>query len=271
MPAIPTPPLPGVVIVTGASSGIGRATADTLHAGGWTVIGASRRGGDGALWRHDRVDVTDLTGVDDFIQDVANRHGRIDAVVCCAGVGVAGPIETSSIDDARQQFDTNYWGSVYTVRAALSHLRAARGRVVVVSSVAGAMGIPFQGAYAASKFALEGWAESLYWEVAPFGVSVTLVQPGNFRTGFTAARCTTDEAGPYAEASNRAISKMEHDELHGGDPQRVATTIAALLSRRRPPLRVSVGSVAERTGLWLRRLLPFRVFVSLARRSLTGG
>lgn len=258
-----------VAVVTGASSGIGEAAAAALYAKGWTVIGVSRRGVETA-WRHDRVDVTDQKAVEELISDVFATYGRIDAVVCCAGYGVAGPVETSPLEDARGQFETNYWGSFHVVRAALGHLRAVRGRIVIVSSVAGVMGVPFQSAYAASKFALEGLAESLHWEVAPFGVTVTLVQPGNFRTGFTAARHKASDNGPYTEASQRAIAKMEHDELCGGDPRQVAKTIAETLDRRRPPLRVSVGSVAERGGVWLHRLLPFSMFARLARRSLSG-
>lgn len=267
---MPSAPLARIVVVTGASSGIGRATADALHADGWTVIGASRRGNDGTPWRHDRVDVTDPEAVERLIRTVADAQGRVDAVVCCAGSGVAGPVETSPIEDARQQFDTNYWGTVHVVQASLPYLRASRGRAVIISSIAGAMGIPFQATYAASKFAVEGWAESLHWEVAPFGVAVTLVQPGNFRTGFTDARRTAPDSGPYEDASRRAIARMEDDERQGGDPRRVAAIVTAVLTSRRPPLRVSVGSTSERAGLWLRRLLPFPLFARLARSALTG-
>jgi NAD(P)-dependent dehydrogenase (short-subunit alcohol dehydrogenase family) len=261
-----------VALVTGASSGLGLAVAEALHAAGWTVAGASRRGTGGAGWRHDRVDVDDERAVREWVAEVAGACGRLDAVVCNAGWGLAGSVESTSPAEARAQFDTNFWGTVNVVQAALGHLRVARGRVVVMSSVAGALGIPFQAMYAASKFALEGWAESLWWEVEPFGVRVSLVQPGNVRTGFTDARrrVADDDAGPYCDAARRALTRMVHDERNGADPQRVADVVVALLERDRPPLRVPVGSVGERSGLWAKRLLPHRVFVRIARDALCG-
>ena len=260
------------MLVTGASSGLGLAAAEALHAAGWTVVGCSRRGTGGSGWRHERVDVTDEAAVRRLVGDVVGDHGRLDAVVSAAGWGVAGPVESTPPTDAREQFDTNFWGTVHVVQAALGHLRASRGRVVVVSSIAGVVGIPFQATYAASKFALEGWAESLSWEVAPFGVHVTLVQPGNFRTGFTDARrsAVDDESGPYREAAGRALARMELDERNGADPARFAKLVAALLERDRPPLRVSVGSLPERSGLWAKRVLPFRAFARVARDALLG-
>lgn len=258
-----------VVLVTGSSSGIGLAAAEALHAAGWTVIGSSRRSLEGLAWRHEAVDVTDQPAVVALVTRVLQRYGRLDAVVCCAGWGVAGPVETTPSHTARAQFDTNYWGTVYVVQASLEHLRASKGRIVVTSSVAGGIGIPFQAAYAASKFALEGWAESLAWEVEPHGVRVTLVQPGNFRTGFSDARIVGDP-GPYGDAAGRAITSMERDERNGAEPERVAGCILSVLARRRPPLRVSVGSPPERAGVWMKRLLPFRVFQWIAAGSLRG-
>lgn len=259
-----------LVLVTGASSGIGLATADTLHAAGWIVVGASRRGAGGSGWQHESCDVTDPIAVAALVDTIVAGHGRLDAVVTCAGWGVAGPVEVSAIDEARDQFDTNFWGTVHVVRSALPHLRSSRGRIVAMSSLAGMIGIPFQSMYAASKFALEGWAESLAWEVAPFGVRVTLVQPGNFRTGFTDARRTETTDGPYAEASRRAVARMEQDERNGAAPDRVATTVFRVLTAARPPLRVSVGALAERSGAWAKRWLPFRIYARLARSALTG-
>lgn len=262
---------PRVALVTGASSGIGFAVAEMLHASGWVVIGVSRRGTGGSGWQHERVDVTDRIAVSAAVAALEASHGRLDAVISCAGWGVAGPVETTPVDVARDQFDANFWGTVHVVQAALSHLRASRGRIVVISSIAGAMGIPFQAMYAASKFALEGWAESLSWEMEPFGVQVVVVQPGNVETGFTDARRTDPDAGPYRAAAHRAVARMERDERSGADPRRVAGVVMEMLDTARPPLRVSVGAFDERAGLWARRFLPFRLFRRLAHNSLTGG
>jgi short-subunit dehydrogenase len=145
------------------------------------------------------------------------------------------------------------------------------GRIVLVSSIGGVIGIPFQAFYSASKFALEGFGEALAYEVEPFGVRVTLVQPGNVRTDFTdsrrMARAGVDDA-IYGPALVRAVGLMERDERHGVPPADVAAVVQRVLRSGRPPRRISVGKSAERVGLVAKRLLPFRVFEAAARASL---
>ncbi len=266
-----TPATSRVVLVTGASAGIGRATADRLARSGWTVVGSSRRGSGGAGWDGAVMDVDDDTSVADGVDHVVQRHGRLDAVVACAGWGLAGPVESTPVADARAQLETNFFGAVRTVAAALPHLRQApSGRIVLMSSIGGVLGIPFQAFYSASKFALEGYGEALAYEVAPFGVEVTLVEPGNVRTEFTAARRTlpAGDGDPYAAAAATAITTMERDEEGGVDPDRVAATVARVLEARRPPRRCSVGKLDERIGVVGKRLLPFRLYQAAAKGSL---
>jgi NAD(P)-dependent dehydrogenase (short-subunit alcohol dehydrogenase family) len=261
-----------VVLVTGASAGIGRATADRLARDGWTVIGASRRGTGGDGWSGAVMDVDDDASVVDGVAGTVAAHGRLDAVVACAGWGLAGPVERTPLAEARAQLETNFFGAVRTVGAALPHLRRApSGRIVLMSSIGGILGIPFQAFYSASKFALEGYGEALAYEVAPFGVHVTLVEPGNVRTEFTAARRTVDpgdDSDPYAAAAAKAITTMERDEEGGVDPDRVAVAVARTLAARRPPRRLSVGKLDERVGVAGKRLLPYRLFEAAARGSL---
>jgi NAD(P)-dependent dehydrogenase (short-subunit alcohol dehydrogenase family) len=260
----------GVVLVTGASSGIGLATANLLYSRGWTVIGVSRRGVGGDGWQHKTMDVCSDEDVTRTIREVVSEHGRLDALVCCAGVGLAGPVETTSIAAAHAQLETNFWGVARSVQAALSDLRESRGRIVVISSVAGVLGLPFQAYYSASKFALEGWAESLSWEVEPFGVRVTLVQPGNYKTGFTDARETHADDERYRSAADAAISRMESDEKQGRTAESAAGEIVSVLERKNPPMRCTIGALQERSGAWARRLLPFRLFKLIAASSLKG-
>ena len=264
-----------VAIVTGASAGIGRSCADRLAAAGWTVTGASRRGTGGSNWTGVVMDVDDDAAVRAGIADVIKRHGRVDALVAAAGWGVAGAAECTAIDAAKAQFETNFWGCVRTVQGVLPQMRAQRsGRVVLIGSIGGAIGIPFQAYYSASKFALEGFAESMAYEVAPFGVHVTIVQPGNIATDFTASRKLAGDgpaAAAYAAAMTKAVALMERDEAHGASPDLVAVTVQRVLEARRPPRRVSAGKAEERAGLVAKRLLPFRLFEAAARRSLGVG
>ena len=142
---------------------------------------------------------------------------------------------------------------------------------MLVSSIGGILGIPFQAFYSASKFAMEGYGEALAYEVAPFGVQVTLVEPGNVRTDFTSSRRDVAVgAGPdaYRDARARAVQKMEADEQSGVPADDVARTIAKVLEARRPPRRASVGKMGERVGIIGKRLLPFRLYEASAKGSL---
>jgi short-subunit dehydrogenase len=146
---------------------------------------------------------------------------------------------------------------------------SGRGHIVVVGSVGGVVGLPFQAYYSAAKFALEGWAESMAYEVAPFGIDVTVVEPGNVRTDFTANRRLADaDAGVYADAADRAIEVMARDEANGIPAHAVASTVVAQLEARRPRRRVSVGRPSERLGIVAKRLLPHRWFEAAAKGSL---
>ncbi len=218
------------------------------------------------------MDVDDDESVRSGVATVLRDAGRIDALVAAAGWGLAGAAERSAMDEAKAQLETNFWGCVRVVKQVLPTMREqAGGRIVLVSSIGGAIGIPFQAFYCASKFALEGFGESLAYEVAPFGVHVTLVQPGNVRTDFTASRRMARDASEdavYGQAASKAIRLMERDERNGVPPDDVAAVVARVLSARRPPRRASVGKAGERAALFAKRLLPFRAFESAARSSL---
>jgi NAD(P)-dependent dehydrogenase (short-subunit alcohol dehydrogenase family) len=258
-----------VVLVSGASSGIGRACADHLAGRGWTVVGASRRTPPEVAWSSLTMDVDDDDSVAAAVDRVLDEHGGIDGVVTCAGWGLAGPVEDTPVARAQAQLDTNFFGAVRVVAAALPSLRERHGRIVLMSSIGGLIGLPFQSYYSASKFALEGWAEALAWELKPHGVPVTLIEPGNFRTGFTGARETVDPGGgPYAAAAAHAIATMERDERHGRDPAAVARAVDKVLTTPRPPRRLSVGPAGERIGVAAKRLLPNRLFEAAAASTL---
>jgi NAD(P)-dependent dehydrogenase (short-subunit alcohol dehydrogenase family) len=261
-----------VVLVTGASAGIGRACATRLHASGWTVFGGSRRGTGEGGWTPLVMDVDRDDSVRKGIESILERTGRLDAVVAGAGWGLAGAVEQTSIEDAHDQLETNFWGAVRVVAGALPSMRAqGAGRVVLVSSIGGIVALPFQAFYSASKFAMEGYGEALAYEVVPFGIEVTLVEPGNVRTDFTANRrdaVALEGEDPYREAATRAVTKMEEDEANGVEPDAVAVVVQRVLEARRPPRRASVGKMGERVGIMAKRLLPYRAFEHAAKGSL---
>jgi NAD(P)-dependent dehydrogenase (short-subunit alcohol dehydrogenase family) len=261
-----------VILITGASAGIGRACADRLHQRAWTVVGASRRGSSTGGWTPMVMDVDRDESVSEGVATIVTEHDRLDAVVACAGWGLAGPVELTSIDEAKDQLETNFWGAVRVVRAALPVMRRqGGGRVVLVSSIGGVIGIPFQAFYSASKFAMEGYGEALAYEVAPFGIHVTLVEPGNVRTDFTSSRRAVASPGgddPYTAAVTKAVGLMEKDEANGVDPSDVAVVVEHVLDASRPRRRVSVGKMDERVGIMGKRLLPYRFFEKAAKSSL---
>jgi NAD(P)-dependent dehydrogenase (short-subunit alcohol dehydrogenase family) len=237
------------VLVTGASAGIGRACADELHTAGWAVTGASRRGTTSGGWAGLVMDVDDDDSVRTGVAGMLAGGGRIDALVAC-----------------------NFWGCVRVVQQVLPAIRAqGGGRIVLMSSIGGVIGIPFQAFYSAGKFALEGLGEALAYEVAPLGVQVTLVEPGNVKTDFTASRRTAQAASGdpvYGAAHTKAVGLMERDEANGVPAADVAAVVRRVLESRRPPRRVSVGKAGERAGLLAKRLLPFRAFEAAAKTSL---
>ena len=260
---------PPVVLITGASSGIGKACAEFLFGRGCRVYGTSRhapravveaRTSDLApLLRMIPLDVTSDESVAAAIGIVLACEGRIDVVVNNAGFGVAGAVESTSIDDAREQFETNFFGTMRVCLAVLPIMRQqGSGRILNLSSIAGQIGIPFQALYSASKFAVEGFTEALRMEVAAFGIQVVLIEPGDFRTGFTAARRMASGA-PYTERQAKALAVMEHDETHGATPEAVGRLVYRIITSRSPGVRYAVGPASEKLALVLKRLLPSRL------------
>jgi NAD(P)-dependent dehydrogenase (short-subunit alcohol dehydrogenase family) len=257
-----------IVLVTGASSGIGRAVARHLHGLGWRVYGTSRRPAavttDATSVPLLEMDITSDASVERAVAELLAREGRIDAVVNNAGFGIAGAIEDTSIDEARAQMETNFFGTLRVCRAVLPAMRAqGHGCLVNVSSIAGVVALPFQGLYSASKFAVEGMSEALRMEVAPFGVRVALVEPGDFHTGFTSSRSVVAAArsdSPYASLQAAALGVAEHDETKGATPEAIGPLIEKIIAARSPRLRYSVGPLSERLSMLLKRIAPGWLF-----------
>jgi NAD(P)-dependent dehydrogenase (short-subunit alcohol dehydrogenase family) len=253
-----------VVLVTGASSGIGHACAEFLAGRGYRVYGASRRPVASPMVESISMDIRDEAAVRDAVASVIAREGRIDILVNNAGIAIAGAVEDTSIEEARDQFDVNFFGVLRVCRAVLPGMRERRqqqsGYIVNIGSIGGLVAIPYQGLYSASKFALEGLSESLRLEVRPFGVHVALIEPGDHRTGLTDNRRRTAESASnpaYRAGFQRAAERMAADERNGPQPEAVARLLARIVSNPRPRLRYTVGPVPQRAAIWLKRLMPY--------------
>jgi short-subunit dehydrogenase len=206
------------------------------------------------------MDVCDDDSVRRGIDYVLKQEGRIDVVVNNAGVGLAGAVEDTSVEEAKGLFETNFFGVLRVCRAVLPGLRAqGSGLIVNVSSLGGLVTIPFQGFYSASKYALESMSDALRMELSPFGVRVVLLEPGDFKTGFTDSRIFAAEAGKgsaYHESCQRAVSVMEHDEQNGADPRQLAELLAKIIANSTPRNRYPVGAFGQRLAVAARRVVP---------------
>jgi NAD(P)-dependent dehydrogenase (short-subunit alcohol dehydrogenase family) len=255
-----------VVIVTGASSGIGRACAVFLAARGMWVFGTSRRGVAPPAHGVEmvRMDVDRDDSVELAVQRVLELSGRIDGVVNNAGIALAGAVEDTGIEEAKAVLETNLFGAWRVCRAVLPVMRAqGGGHIVNISSLGGILGIPYQGAYSASKFALEGMSESLSAEVRRFGISVVLIEPGDLPTALTDRRTRTAAAqgeSVYHDDMTTAVGVMEAAERAGPDPLLVAKVVHRVLSTSSPRLRYAVGRPSQRLAVLWKRVLPDRLF-----------
>jgi NAD(P)-dependent dehydrogenase (short-subunit alcohol dehydrogenase family) len=253
----------GTVLITGASSGIGAAVAERLAASGFEVFGTSRKpdrlhsGAPPIQWV--AMDVCDDASVAAGVAEVIERAGGLDAVVCNAGYGIFGSVEEVTMAEARAQLETNFFGVLRTVRAALPHLRErGRGRIVVVGSLAGRSPIPFQAHYSASKAALDALVLALVNELHPHGVHVSLVEPGDINTPFNdATDFSRSESSVYADRIRRCRRVIEETLPKSPGPEVVAKAVHRALAARRPRTRYPVGPESWLVPLG-RRLLPDR-------------
>jgi len=254
-----------VVLVTGASSGIGLACATHLAGRGFRVYGTSRRPAlSAALFNVTMLttDVTDEGSVEQAVATVLDREGRLDIAVNNAGMAIAGPVENTTIEQAKAQFEVNFFGAFRVCRAVLPPMRdQGSGYIVNIGSIGGILAIPYQSMYSASKFALEGLSEALRMEVRPFGIRVVIIEPGDHKTALTENRQFTasGSTGAYGPSFAAALGKTAHDEQSGPGPEQIARLLHRIVNQRRPRLRHTIGPAPQRAAVWLKRLMPYSV------------
>jgi NAD(P)-dependent dehydrogenase (short-subunit alcohol dehydrogenase family) len=256
-----------VVLITGATSGVGKACAEKLAASGFTVYGASRRVDENAQppglpYRLLRGDVTDADSVRACVQRVIAEVERIDVLINCAGFTMEGGVEDCSPEEVFEQFDTNVFGAHRMCREVLPHMRRCGGGLIInMSSVASEFVVPFQSFYSLTKTALDGLTVALRMEGRAFGVQATCINPGDIRSGFTAARRRArafEEGSPYYEMARRSVEQMRHDEMAGMSPERVARLALKVVKRRRVRSRYFMEP-KYRLLVFLKRLAPERL------------
>lgn len=253
-----------VALVTGASSGVGEALAPLLASQGYRVYGMSRRSVNLPGVTSLPADVTDQKALNKAISTLIGETGRLDIVMHCAGIGGAGPVEQMPTERARAIMETNFWGSWNLCQATLPHLRKSpRGRLLMVSSIAGFMGIPFRSMYSASKAALQTMTDSLRLELRGSKVQATCVCPGDIATNIIATqyRQPYDEIDPlYRPRYQKADEGMVDNVGHGMTARQVAERMVTVMNKDTLKPNYVIGEPIQKASTIARRLLPGRAW-----------
>ena len=254
-----------IALVTGVSSGIGRAIAGLLPRHGFRVFGTARGNGGAKRTQENvelvHVDVRDEESVDSCVRAVLDRAGRIDALVNNAGCTLIGSLEETTIEEAKQLFDTNFFGVLRMTQAVLRFMREQRsGRIVNIGSLVGFVPAPYQGIYCASKHALEGYSESLDHEVRKFGIHVSVVEPGFTRTNIAQnSQIAGRPLEVYGNGRNRVLEAVSQNIAKGSTPLGVAEVVLDALTTQSPRLRYPVGREVKFVSR-LRKFAPTKLF-----------
>ncbi len=259
-----------VIIITGASSGFGKATAEMLSQKGHTVYGLCRRRVLAkSNIKYCQCDVRDRDNIRAVVEQIVAEQGRVDVLINNAGMGIGGALELATEEEIDLQMGTNFMGCVNMCQAVLPYMRKARkGKIINLSSIGGVMGLPYQGFYSASKFAIEGFTEALAAEVTGFGIRVCMVEPGDFATGFTGSRKNsqaTMEDADYGPIFKRSLAIIEKEENGGLQPEVLARRIVKLVEKKKPPLRNVVANLEQWLSTVIKRVLTGNQMVGILR------
>lgn len=259
-----------VILITGASSGLGKALAEILSTRGHIVYGTSRKPTGQLLpYRMIPMEVKDEKSIERAVQQVISNEKRIDVVINNAGIGLAGPTEQLHIDNIRELLEINVVGVARVCQAVLPHMRARRsGRIINISSIGAVIGLPYRGLYCASKSAVSIMTESLRMEIAPFGIQACCVRAGDTRTNINANRIKdfnpSDTA--YKRSFERVYSAIDREVDEGMPAEEAARQIARLVEKPRLRRYYTIGKPLQRAALWVKRLLPDEAFEKLMAR-----
>lgn len=257
-----------VVLITGASSGLGQALAEQLAEKGYRVYGTSRNPkGKGLTYQMVAMDVREEASVRRAIAELIEREGRLDAVINNAGIGIAGPLEQLRMENVEKVLDTNVKGAVRVMQAALPHLRRSEGRVLNISSIGALFGLPYRGIYCASKAAVDLITEAMRMELAAHGVQACSIHAGDIQTNINANRIKDYDPGDptYKESFEKVYADIDKDVDKGLPAEEVARQVIRALEARRLRRYYTIGKPLQRLSVLAKRLLPAYWFEKIIR------
>ena len=259
-----------VVLVTGGSSGIGKAIGEWLLQKGFKVYGTSR---NPESYRDSKIpllalDVVDQKSITACVETLLKKENRIDVLVNNAGAGITGPIEEVPEEEMKRNFDTNFFGPINVIKAVLPAMRQQQsGLIINITSIAGYMGLPYRGIYSASKGALELITEAFRMEIKEFGIEMTTVAPGDFSTNIASGRYHAPvlENSPYKQPYGNTLKLMDEHVDSGDDPMLMAKAIYKIINTPNPKVHYKVGAFMQKFSIVLKRILPDKVYEKLLR------
>ena len=257
-----------VVLITGASSGIGKSIASYLFSKGFIVYGTSRNPEKvkDVSFNMVALDVLNVDTITSAVKTIIEKEGKLDVLVNNAGKGITGPIEDTPTEEMKGNFDTNFFGPIEVMKAVLPYMRKQKSGIIInVTSIAGYMGLPFRGVYSASKGALELVTEAVNMEVQQFGVKAINVAPGDFATNIASGRYHTPvfEDSAYKEKYAENLALMDSHVDKGMDPIVMAEAIYKIINTNNPKIHYKVGGFMEKFSIVLKRVLPDTVYEKL--------
>ncbi len=256
-----------VVLITGGSSGIGKAIGEYLHHKGFVVYGTSRNPDQitHSVFPLVALDVRNPESIATAVAKIISISGRLDVVINNAGIGITGPLEEIPTQEIKNNFETNFFGPIEVMKVVLPQMRQQKsGLIINITSIAGYMGLPYRSIYSASKGALELVTEALRMEVKSFGIRITNVAPGDFATNIASGRYHTPSAGSAYEMSYAAnLNRMNEHVDSGSNPIEMAEAIFSIIQNPNPKIHYKVGAFMQKFSIVLKRILPDQVYEKL--------
>lgn len=254
-----------VVLITGGSSGIGKSIGTLLSQKGFTVYGTSRNPEkvSNAVFPLIALDVRDAASIQSAVATIIQEAGRLDIVINNAGVGITGPLEEIPMEEIKNNFETNFFGPIEVMKAALPQMRVQQsGLIINITSIAGYMGLPYRSVYSASKGALELITEALRMEVKSFGIQITNVAPGDFATNIAAGRfhAPVVQGSAYEKVYAGVLQTMDAHVDSGSNPNEMAEAIYQIIQNPNPRIHYKVGVFMQKFSIVLKRILPDKVY-----------